>query len=146
MDSRPHNNTLCLLLFSYYKYITNFLIYKIKRLNFRRTPFIYSSFFGFQFFSLVAGLGVEPSISTGYEPGMIFRFTHPQYRLYIIFFSFVLYFLKKISIYLKLFSYICKTNKKILIYTIMKNVNVNIVVPQPQDRDRVERTNYVFTI
>lgn len=48
--------------------------------------------------------------------------------------------------YLKLFSYICKTNKKILIYTIMKNVIVNIAVPQPQDRDRVERTNYVFTI
>ena len=29
----------------------------------------------------------------------------------------------------------------------MKNLNVNIVVnPQPQDQDRVEMTNYVFTI
>ena len=29
-------------------------------------------------FKVVAGVGVEPTISTRYERGMIFRFTHPQ--------------------------------------------------------------------
>jgi hypothetical protein len=43
-----------------------------------------------------------------------------------------------------------KREKKLLIYSIMKNVNVNIVVNaqaqvQPQDQDRLtNQTNYVF--
>ena len=32
----------------------------------------------FQKTKFIAGVGVEPTISTRYERGMIFRFTHPQ--------------------------------------------------------------------
>ena len=29
----------------------------------------------------VADAGVEPAISSGYEPGMVFRSTHPQFEI-----------------------------------------------------------------
>ena len=79
---------LILYLVLFYKYKATFLVCQIffnfffnfsENLEFQREPRLYiPCLLGFKFFLLVAGLGVEPSISSGYEPGMIFRFTHPQ--------------------------------------------------------------------